>query len=224
MSNTFIGLQAGEGNTTGDQNTFLGVNAGNTNTTGSTNTYIGYNVKGNVGITNATAIGANSFVFNSNQIMLGNDTNTVLVPGGFSIDRMRIATLASAGNTAVCRNALNDLATCSSSLRYKTNVAPFSSGLNLVNRLNPITFDWKEGGMKDLGLGAEDVAVIEPLLVTYNKKGEVEGVKYDRIGVVLLNAVKEQQIQIQKQQEQIDLLKQLLCQSNTQAEVCKGKN
>lgn len=32
-----------------------------------------------------------------------------------------------------------------------------------------------------LGLGAENVAAIDPLLVTYNSKGEVEGVKYDRI-------------------------------------------
>lgn len=53
--------------------------------------------------------------------------------------------------------------------------------------------------MHDLGLGAEDVAAIEPLLVTYNAKGEVEGVKYDRIGVVLVNAVKEQQAEISSQ-------------------------
>lgn len=222
-SNTFVGLQAGEGNTTGDQNAFFGVNAGNTNTTGNSNTYIGYNAKGAAGISNATAIGANAFVNLSNQIVIGTDSNIVLIPGGLSIDTLRISTLASAGITAVCRNALNDLSTCSSSLRYKTNIAPFNFGLNLINRLRPITFDWKDGGMKDLGLGAEDVAAIEPLLVTYNAKGEVEGVKYDRIGVVLLNAVKEQQILIQKQQEQIDLLKQLICLTNTQAEICKEK-
>ena len=35
------------------------------------------------------------------------------------------------------------------------------------------------------------MADIEPLLVTYNDKGQVEGVKYDRIGVVLINAIKE---------------------------------
>ena len=89
--------------------------------------------------------------------------------------------------------------------------------------------------MIDLGLGAEDVAEIEPLLVNYNKDGQVEGVKYDRIGVVLLNAVKEQQDQIQTQQTQIeaqqkqllqqqsviDSLKKLVCQQNTQAQVCK---
>ena len=34
-------------------------------------------------------------------------------------------------------------------------------------------------------------------------KGEIEGVKYDRVGVVLINAVKEQQAQIEQQRSQI---------------------
>lgn len=95
------------------------------------------------------------------------------------------------------RNVNLQISTCSSSLRYKTNPALFTSGLNLVNQVQPITFDWKTGGMRDLGLGAEDAAAVEPLLVTYNEKGKVEGVKYDRVAVVLVNAVKEQQTQIQ---------------------------
>lgn len=37
-----------------------------------------------------------------------------------------------------------------------------------------------------------------------NKAGEIEGVKYDRVGVVLVNAVKEQQARIESQQKQID--------------------
>ncbi len=201
--NAFFGTGAGNTSTSGDNNTFIGRSAGNTNTIGTQNTYIGYNAGGEPGITNAAAIGANAFAFGSNQIYIGTASNTVRVPGSLETVTLRIITLASAGSTAVCRNALNDLATCSSSLRYKTNIAPFSSGLSLVNRLRPITFDWKEGGMRDLGLGAEDVAAIEPLLVTYNKDGKVEGVKYDRIGVVLLNAVKEQQQIIAAQQQRV---------------------
>ncbi len=81
-----------------------------------------------------------------------------------------------------------------------------------------------------MGLGAEAVAAIEPLLVTYNAAGEVEGVKYDRIGVVLLNAVKEQQTHIEAQQKQIneqqaliENLRLLVCRHNAQAAVCKEK-
>ena len=141
---------------------------------------------------------------------------------------IRVSTLGAAGSTSLCRNALNQISDCSSSLNYKTDIAAFRSGLNLVNRLQPITFKWRDGGMSDLGLGAEDVAAIESLLVNLNAKGQVEGVKYDRIGVVLINAVKEQQAQIEaqtelikRQQEQIDALTKLVCTTNAAAEFCK---
>ncbi|MEK6303501.1 MAG: tail fiber domain-containing protein [Acidobacteriota bacterium] len=208
-SNTFIGRSAGNTNTAGIQNTFVGRSAGNTNTTGSNNTYIGSFANGAAGISNATAIGANAFAFSSNEIKLGTSTETVVVPGSVLIfGRLTAQDFAPSGSLSVCRTVVNELANCSSSLRYKTNIAPFNSGLSLVNRLRPITFDWKTGGMHDLGLGAEDVAAIEPLLVTYNKDGQVEGVKYDRIGVVLLNAVREQQAQIISLQTQLDELRQ----------------
>ncbi len=61
-----------------------------------------------------------------------------------------------------------------------------------------------------MGLVAEEVAEVEPLLVNYNENGEVEGVKYDRVGVVLLNAVKEQQIQIESQAKQNDEQAQII--------------
>ena len=108
-----------------------------------------------------------------------------------------VSALAAGGSTQVCQNNLAQYSTCGSSLRYKQNISPFDAGLNLVKRLSPITFNWKQGGMKDLGLGAEDVEKVDPLLVTYNAKGEVEGVKYDRVAVVLINAVKEQQKEIE---------------------------
>jgi len=134
------------------------------------------------------------------------------------------------GDTLVC-HYFGQLAYCSSSLRYKTNIAPFGSGLNLVKQLSPITFNWKEGGKKDFGLGAEDVEKIEPLLVSYNDKGEVEGVKYDRIAVVAINAIKEQQAEIESLKNQVAALdslrqevaalKALLCTRKKNADICR---
>ncbi len=93
---------------------------------------------------------------------------------------------------------LIEIAICNfSSLRYKKNLAPFRGGMEILNRLRPISFTWKANGSRDFGLGAEGVAKVEPLLVTHNDKGEIEGVKYDRLNVVLINAVKEQQQQIE---------------------------
>jgi hypothetical protein len=124
--------------------------------------------------------------------------NTVTIANGATLN-----VLGAAGSTSLCRNASNQISTCSSSLRYKQNIHAFASGLSLVNRLRPVTFNWKTNNEPDLGLVAEEVAKVEPLLVTRNDKGEIEGVKYDRVAVVLLNAIKEQQAQLQAQQEQL---------------------
>ena len=194
--NTFVGQGAGASNTTGVDNLFVGFNAGQTNKAGNANTVIGVNADvGGDNLNFATAIGAGASVSTSNTIVLGRAN------GG---DHVRIAGLGAAGSTQLCRNADNEIATCSSSLRYKTNIAPFRFGLSFINQLRPITFDWKTGGMSDVGFSAEDVARINPLFVFYNSKGEVEGVKYDRLSVLFVNAFKEQQTQIEAQQKQLE--------------------
>ena len=145
--------------------------------------------------------------------------NTKLdIVGGF----LRLDSLAGGGDESVCRNsAAHTLAFCSSSLRYKERITPYTSGLQLINRLRPISFSWKDSGRPDLGLGAEEVAAVEPLLVTINNEGVVEGVKYDRLNLILINAIKEQQQQIARQQELISQLQQqqklILAQQKQQA-------
>lgn len=238
--NVLFGRSTGFYNTTGNYNVFLGMSAGLGNTTGSSNTVIG--AAANVGANNltyATALGAEATVSTSNTVALGRSAgqDTVLIPG-----MLQLNLLGGAGSNHLCRNASNQIATCSSSLRYKTNVAPFTAGLSLVRRLRPITFIWKDGGMADLGFGAEDVAKINPLFVIYNDKGQVEGVKYDRLSVAFVNAFKEQQAQIEAQQTQlkqhqshieaqrqqlkqqqilIDGLKKLLCKKDPDADICR---
>lgn len=131
--------------------------------------------------------------------------NKLLIGLSASPDKLAVngiisfATLGAAGSTQLCRNASNQISTCSSSLRYKTNIAGFSPGLSFIRQLRPISFEWKDGGIKDIGFGAEDIAKIDPRFVTYNDKGEVEGVKYDRLTTVLVNAVTEQQAEISEQ-------------------------
>jgi Chaperone of endosialidase len=138
--------------------------------------------------------------FGGNAKVLG----SLVVDGTITVN-----TLTAISSTALCLGSAHTITTCSSSLRYKTNVTPFHSGLNLIDRLRPITFDWKASGEADFGLAAEEVAQVEPLLVFYNDTGEVEGVKYDRINVLLINAIKEQQAQIEQQREAIATLMRL---------------
>jgi len=154
----------------------------------------------------------------------------ILTPTG----TVRILTLGAAGATQLCHNATSELATCSSSLKYKNNIGNFLQGLSFINKLRPISFDWKDGGMMDVGFGAEDIAKIDPRFVTYNNKGEVEGVKYDRLSVAFVNAFKEQQSQIDAQQKeiaerketeqrlqsQIDELKKIVCSLKPNGDRC----
>jgi hypothetical protein len=140
---------------------------------------------------------------------------------GYFNGKVAIITLATQGVTPLCLNGLSEVATCPSSLRYKTDVQSFSGGLDIVNLLRPIAFTWKEGGKHDIGLAAEDVERVEPLLTFRNDKGEIEGVKYNQLSAVFVNAIRDQQSQIERQQVQIDALKGLVCQSHPDADVCR---
>jgi hypothetical protein len=102
-------------------------------------------------------------------------------------------------------------------------VQSFSGGLEVLKRLTPVAFKWKADGSGDIGLNAEDVAEVAPQLVTRNDKGEVEDVKEGSLNVLFINAIKEQQKQIETQRQQIYALKKLVCQSNPQADVCKNQ-
>lgn len=108
--------------------------------------------------------------------------------------------LLSGGDNQLCNLApTSTLRFCSSSIRYKENVRSFKGGLDIVQQLRPILFAWKENGVEGIGFGAEDVKKVEPRLTFDNANGEVEGVKYSQISAVLVNAINEQQVQLQAQ-------------------------
>lgn len=240
--NSFFGNIAGGSNTTGSNNTFVGRNSGTANTVGSNNTIVGSlaNTVGN-NLTFATAIGAGATVSENNTIALGRSdgSDRVSVPGDLSVEGsigvsgIISVQLADGGVTPVCAiglpgSSIKALSNCSSSIRYKTAVRPFTSGLSLLSRLRPVTYNWKSNGLHDIGFIAEEVAEAEPLLATYNERGQIEGVKYGQITTVLVNSVKElraqielQQDQMRRQQSQIDQLKKLACRKTPQTEICR---
>lgn len=246
IDNTFIGVNSGRANISGNRNTFIGRLAGRFNVTGENNTYIGYNAGSNgtcgtnntlIGtnsnvnefgcISNATAIGAGSIVYNSNDIKIGRDggLDRVIIPG-----YLELGSIPAGGELDICvdnNGTLVMIRYCSSSMRYKKDVAPFSLGLELIEKLDPVTFIWKESGNFDLGLIAEDVAAIDPLLAT-QRNGEIEGVKYDRIGVVLINAVKQQQEQIVRLErmvnehgEHLEQMRRIICELKPEGKACR---
>ena len=90
----------------------------------------------------------------------------------------------------------------SSSLRYKTNVAELGGALEAIERLRPVTFDWKADGRHDLGLIAEDVAAVIPDAVAFDAVGP-QGISYQSLTALLIAAVKEQQEQIRELQREL---------------------
>lgn len=218
-ANSFFGASAGITSTGGGSNTFIGAQSGETNRNGFANTLLGINADVGAGnLSHATAIGSEAVVSTSNTIVLGraDASDTVIVPGKLEVD-----TMGTSGMVQLCLNGSSRLSLCSSSLRYKTNLQPFVSGLTIINRLRPIAFTWKDSGKRDLGLGAEEVARIEPLLTFENTRGEIEGVKYNQLSAVFVNAFREQQQMIDRQQKQITGLRLLVCRNHRHAAVCR---
>jgi len=95
-----------------------------------------------------------------------------------------------------------------SSRRYKTNIRPLEvEKVEKVLELTPVRFNWKSDGKEDIGLVAEDVEGVIKDLVTYNKEGLPEAVKYEKVALYLLLLVKKQQSQIEELKSQINQLK-----------------
>jgi len=111
--------------------------------------------------------------------------------------------------------------------RLKNIRGRFTPGLNAVMRLQPLRYEYKQDnalGIKSegehIGFSAQQVQQIIPEAVSKNDKGFLL-VNNDPILWTMLNAIKEQQAQIDKQQKQIDQLKKVACHSHAKARVCR---
>lgn len=106
------------------------------------------------------------------------------------------------GNSRLVRNT--------SSKRYKENIKDLGAEFPKLLELKPIRFQWKESKQEDIGLIAEDVDAVIKDLVVYDKEGNPDAVKYDKISLYLLGLMKEQQGQISRMRVEIDELKKKL--------------
>ena len=98
--------------------------------------------------------------------------------------------------------------------RKKKNITPYQiSGLSIIQKLNPVSFQWKEvedDGMEGIQLGfiAQEIEEILPnMVVTANDSMGSKAVKYTELFPVLVNAIKEQQVLIEALQQENTHLK-----------------
>lgn len=105
---------------------------------------------------------------------------------------VELASLGTGGTTSLCRNGDGAIAECSSSARYKHDITSLEDAGALIEQLRPVSYRWRDSDTEDFGLVAEEVAAIEPRLVTYNGDGQVEGVKYRQLSALLVRGFQEQ--------------------------------
>jgi hypothetical protein len=97
-----------------------------------------------------------------------------------------------------------DAWTTYSSRRWKTHIQPIEGALEKVERLRGVYFDWKGSGKHDLGLIAEEVGKVVPEVVAYEKNGQdAKSVDYARLTALLVEALKQQQAEIQELKSQM---------------------
>jgi hypothetical protein len=167
---------------------------------------------GSMGLYDETDAAFRWLVNSSGNVGIGTTTPR----GGATLDvngKLYIATFASSSSTTVCQTS-NVLSSCTSARRFKEHVEPSNLGLNEVLQMRPVTFDLKDHNdnweKHDFGFIAEDMERINPLFVTYDEDEELLGVRYMQLTAVNVSAIQELNGIIEKQQQEIDELRQTI--------------
>jgi hypothetical protein len=101
----------------------------------------------------------------------------------------------------------------SSDIRFKKNIKTVENALDKVKALRGVYFNWNKeafpeknfGAQDELGFIAQEVEKVVPEIVTKeNTKDEYRSVKYDKLVALLVEAIKEQQKQIDSLKIQIN--------------------
>ncbi len=215
--NTASGQYALYQNTTGANNTAIGRGAGSSslgeaNTTGSKNTFIGAEAGPGTTtqLTNATAVGYGALVSQSNSLVLGGT--------GANAVKVGIGTAAPSQELHVIGNILaSGTITPSSDARFKKNIAPLPGGiLGKLDQIQGVSFNrnrWEKSpellteGPREMGVIGQDLERVFPELVTRWGEQEYRAVDYNGFTAVLLEAIKEQQKEIEELKKEIGDLK-----------------
>ena len=102
--------------------------------------------------------------------------------------------------------------------RLKENIKQIEKPLDKIKKINGVTFDWRELTKEeeeqkfqlnrgaDIGVIAQEIEEILPEIVTTREKTGYKAVKYEKLTALLIEAVKEQQTQIEELKEIVNKL------------------
>jgi len=113
-------------------------------------------------------------------------------------------------------NGGNILTSGGSDIRLKKNIEPLTNSLDKVLQLQGVKYDWTEENKNQatIGLIAQDVEKVVPeVVVDYDMYSDLKDIKYSHLTALLIEAVKEQQ-------EQINTLKETVQELSTKLAEC----
>jgi len=196
-------------------NTISGISLGSNLATLTIGTGLsGTSYNGSTGVTIANT-GVTSAVAGTGVSVSG-ATGAVTISIGQAVgtsDNVRFNSLGigmAASATAGRIDATNDIVAFSSSdIRFKENIKPIENPIEKIRKISGNTYDWKEENKiehgyegNDVGVIAQEIEAVLPQLVQTRESG-YKAVKYDKLVALLIEGIKEQQLQIE--QLRIDL-------------------
>jgi len=157
---------------------------------------------GNLLINRTTQIGTNKFSLNyagSSEKGLGINTS--------DSGNAKHITFLTSGNIkgTISTDGSNVAYNTSSDARLK-DVTGSARGLEVINELNPVAYNWKANGKADEGLIAQEVLDVVPNAVSGSEE-DMYQMDYSKLVVHLVAGMKEQQEQIEALQSEINELK-----------------
>jgi hypothetical protein len=193
---------------TGDENTAVGSYAGNNVTTGYFNTLIGGDAAvllttGN----NNTVVGtqtASTLTTGSNNIVLGYNA---------SLSSSTVSNQVVLGNSSITDLRCQDTTiSAPSDIRDKTDVQEIPVGLNFINDIRPVNFEWnmRDGGQvgnRQGGFIAQEVLAVEQQYNTRNWLGMVNDDNPDQLVLAPAKLIPIMVKALQELSEQVETLK-----------------
>ncbi len=95
-----------------------------------------------------------------------------------------------------------------SDIRLKKNIETITDALDTVTNLRGVTFDWKEGGSRDMGFIAQEALPYVPEVVSYDEERDEYSMKTSQLTAFLVEAVKELK---EETDEEVEELRSALC-------------
>ena len=121
--------------------------------------------------------------------------------------------LQTRGGLAVAKNIIvgvgisaAGIITCSdlnstSDINLKTNIKPIQNPIEKILKIEGVNFDWKQDNRKSMGVVAQNIEEVLPELVS---GGDTKTVNYNGLIGLLIEAIKDQQKQIDELKDQIN--------------------